>query len=68
VATATVERKVEAANRTELAKALGLSRTYVSQVLGGQRDPALSVARRVAKEIGLTVEDFAGYLESKAVN
>ena len=64
----TVERKVEAANRTELAKALGLSRTYVSQVLGGQRDPALSVARRVAKEIGLTVEDFAGYLESKAVN
>jgi transcriptional regulator with XRE-family HTH domain len=68
VATVTVERKVEAANRTELAKALGLSRTYVSQVLGGQRDPALSVARRVAKEIGLTVEDFAGYLESKAVN
>ena len=68
MATATVERKVEAANRTELAKALGLSRTYVSQVLGGQRDPALSVARRVAKEIGLTVEDFAGYLESKAVN
>lgn len=68
MATVTVERKVEAANRTELAKALGLSRTYVSQVLGGQRDPALSVARRVAKEIGLTVEDFAGYLESKAVN
>lgn len=65
---AVVERKVDAANRTELAKALGLSRTYVSQVLSGQRDPALSVARRVAKEIGLTVEAFAGYLETKAVN
>lgn len=68
MATAVIERKVDAANRTELAKALGLSRTYVSQVLSGQRDPALSVARRVAREIGLTVEDFAGYLESKAVN
>jgi transcriptional regulator with XRE-family HTH domain len=63
---ATVERKINGVNRTVLAKELGMDRSYVSRVLGGKKEPGLGAARKVAKRLGVRLEDFASYLESKS--
>lgn len=60
---ATLERKIEGVNRSELARECGLTRSYVSQVLNGKREPGISVARTVAKKLGVTVDVFADYLD-----
>jgi transcriptional regulator with XRE-family HTH domain len=44
--------------KTELAEKLGLSRSYVSLVMNGRRVPSLGVAVRMARELGVTVEEL----------
>jgi transcriptional regulator with XRE-family HTH domain len=66
-ATGVVEKKIGGVNRTVLAGKLGMDRSYLSQMLNGKRDPGLSVARKVAREVGVTVEQLAVYLEKKSM-
>ena len=60
-----IERKITEANRSAVARACALDRGYVSGVLSGKHDPGLSVARKVARAVGVTVDELAGYLERK---
>ena len=60
-----IERRLDSANRSGLARELGLTRSYVSQVLNGQRDPGLRVAKKVADRLGLTIDQLAIGLERK---
>lgn len=57
---------VESTNRSELARAICLDRSYVSLVLSGKRTPSLPVAAKMARKLGVTLDDFNGYLERKA--
>jgi transcriptional regulator with XRE-family HTH domain len=62
-----VEKKIDGVNRTVLARGLGLTRSYVSQVLSGKREPGLGVAIKVARGLGLTVEQLGEYLTRKGL-
>lgn len=63
-----VERKIEAANRTQIARNVGVTRNHVSLILSGKNVPSLSVAAGVAKEIGVSLDDLWGYLQTASVN
>jgi len=58
-----VDRKVEAANRSRLAREMGCDRTHVSKVLSGQYMPSLPLAANLARRLGVSLDDFYGYLE-----
>ena len=68
VETALVERKIKAANRSELARTLNVTRPHVSQVLSGKSVPSLTVAAGMAKELGVSLDQLWGYLQTAAVN
>lgn len=62
--TTPVERKIEQANRTQLARKVGVTRSHVSLILSGKNVPSLSVAAGLAKEIGVSLDDFWGHLQT----
>ena len=66
--TTQVEKKVVAANRSQLARELGLTRPHVSQVLSGKSVPSLAVAAGIAKGIGVSLDQFWDYLQTASVN
>jgi len=43
---------------TEVAKGLGMSKSLVSRVLSGKRSPSLDTAERMAKVLGLSMDEF----------
>jgi plasmid maintenance system antidote protein VapI len=43
---------------TEVAKGLGMSKSLVSRVLSGQRSPSLDTAEKMARVLGLTLDEF----------
>lgn len=63
-----VERKIEAANRSQLARDLGVNRSHVSQVLSGKSVPSLAVAAGMAKRIGVSLDQLWEYLQTASVN
>ena len=63
-----VERKIRTANRSELARSLNVTRPHVSQILSGKSVPSLVVAAGIAKEIGVSLDEFWGYLQTASVN
>lgn len=63
-----IERKVEAANRSHIARVIGVKREHVSQILSRRSVPSLAVAAGIAREIGVTLDDFWGYLQTASVN
>lgn len=60
-----VETLISAANRSSLAREMGLDRTHVSKVLGGCYMPSLPVAAAIAKNLGITLDEFFVYLNSR---
>lgn len=62
-----VDQLVTEANRTQIARALELSRPYISRVLKGQQEPSLGVVRGIAKELGVTTGELCDYLERVGV-
>lgn len=68
--TNTVDRKLAQANRSQVARSLGLDRSYVSQVLQRKRMPGLDVAAGIAKEVGVSLDQLHGWLvgASRLVN
>jgi transcriptional regulator with XRE-family HTH domain len=50
-------------SQAELARRIGASRSYVSQLMSGKIDePALSVAYAIADALNMTVDDFKPYI------
>jgi antitoxin component HigA of HigAB toxin-antitoxin module len=52
-----------ALSRTELANQVGCSVANVSRVLSGGRMPRLSMARKFAQALGLTLDEFTELLD-----
>lgn len=42
-------------NRSDLARAMGVKPSFISQILNGYRDPGLALVERVANAIGVEV-------------
>ena len=63
-----IERQVNRTNKAELARELGLTRTHVSRVLSGRSNPSLNMAADIARKLGVSLDDFHGYLQKAAVN
>ena len=63
-----VEQKIRAANRSELAREIGVTRPHVSQILSGKSVPSLSVAAGMAKRIGVSLDQLWDYLQTASVN
>jgi transcriptional regulator with XRE-family HTH domain len=55
---ALVQDKVAQANRTNVARAAGLTRNYVSLVLNGKREPSFDVAAKLARHLGITLDEL----------
>lgn len=47
----------------ELAEASGLKQSTISQYEGGTRTPPLSVAKKLAAILGVTLDDLAAHIE-----
>lgn len=60
-----VERRLDSVNRTQMAQDLGVTRFHVGRVLSGKKVPSLSVALKIAKRVGVTVEDLCEYWEQE---
>lgn len=54
-ATDTYTDQVSKRTLTEIARRAGLSRSHVSRVLSGKREPSLGAASRIAKAAGITL-------------
>ena len=63
-----VGERVGRANRTELARELGVTRSHVSQVLSGKSVPSLLVAAGMAKSLGVSLDQLWDYLQTASVN
>jgi len=50
---------------TELAQRVGIGVSHMSLIMNGKRIPSLPVARKIAKEMGVTVEEFCLRLDEK---
>ena len=61
-------RKIKAANRSELAREIGVTRPHVSQVLSGRSVPSLDVAAKIAKRIGVSLDQLWEHLQTASVN
>lgn len=59
---AQVAEKLAKVNRTQVARELGLDRSYVSQVLQGKRMPGLDVAAGIAGKAGVSLDAFHGWM------
>jgi len=68
VAETQVERKIRGANRSVLAREIGVTRPHVSQVLSGRSIPSLDVAARIAEGIGVSLDQLWEYLQTASVN
>jgi transcriptional regulator with XRE-family HTH domain len=53
-----VQSKVAAANRTHVAREVGLSRNHVSLVLSGKKEPGFVTAAKLAEKLGITLDQF----------
>jgi transcriptional regulator with XRE-family HTH domain len=59
----TVDRKVERANRSQLARELGVTRNHVSQVLNGRGTPSLKLAGGIARGLGVSLDELSEYFD-----
>ena len=49
----------------DLAKAVGVDRSYVGRILRGEKVPSLEVAGRLARALGLTLDELIKKISSK---
>lgn len=55
--------KFQGVNYSEVARAVRLSPSYVFYILNGRRNPPLTVARRIAENLGVSLEELADHVE-----
>lgn len=53
-----VQSKVDRANRTHVAREVGVTREHVSQILSGKKEPSFPVAAKLAKSVGITMDEL----------
>lgn len=46
-------------SHAQVAKVLGVSRPYVTQILRGHRQPSIDVLARIERKFGIPARDFA---------
>lgn len=68
MSTANVQQRVAESNRSRIADSTGLNRGYVSQVLNGKREPGIGVAKLLAKDLGLTLDEFYSWWKAASSN
>ncbi len=61
-----IAQQIQSANRTHLARQLGLSRVHVVQVLNGKQQPSLSVAAAIAKRLGVSLDALHDHIQRTA--
>jgi plasmid maintenance system antidote protein VapI len=61
----TLAAKIESANRSHLAREMGVDRSYISRVLTGHRGMSLDLALKLGRKFRVSVEDLAEYLNSR---
>lgn len=52
-------REQKGLSQTELANSVGLKQTTISQYENGSRRPNLSMAKKLADTLGMSLDDFA---------
>ena len=52
---------------SDLAERVGVGRSHMSLILSGQRMPSLPVAASIAKEMGVSLDEFYERLTERAV-
>jgi transcriptional regulator with XRE-family HTH domain len=45
-------------SQAEIARRLGMSRSYLNKIMQGERNPSLDLARDIATEMGVTLDEF----------
>lgn len=55
---ALVQSKIDSLNRTHVARGVGVTREHVSQILSGKKEPSFPVAAKLAREIGISLDDL----------
>lgn len=63
-----VVQRIRTANRSELAREIGVTRPHVSQILSGRSVPSLAVAAGMAKKIGVSLDQLWDFLQTASVN
>lgn len=56
-----VEGKAESANKAAIARKIGVEKSHVRHILRGTRVPSLEVAAAIARELGVSLDDFYRY-------
>jgi len=51
-------RRLKDLTQQEVAAKVGISRTYYSQIENGERDPAVSIMRKIAKSLDVEIADI----------
>lgn len=51
-------RMMKEYNQTELAKKLGIDRSYYNQIENGKVTPSMALLERIAEELGRNLKDF----------
>ena len=59
-----VRRKVESTTYKAIAASAGVDLSHVSRIMTGERTPSLPVAQRIAKHLGVSLDNLADYLFS----
>lgn len=60
-------QQIQSANRTHLAKELGLCRYHVVKVLNGKAEPSLSVAAALARKLGISLDELYRHIQKSAL-
>ena len=55
-------RILKQVNRSELARVLGVHKSYASKILGGSAQPGIAVMRRMGEVFGCTVDEVDQWL------
>ncbi len=56
-----IMKRIDETNKLRLAKKIGISESFLHMIKSGQRGPGLETAKKLAKELGVSLDDFARY-------
>jgi transcriptional regulator with XRE-family HTH domain len=61
-----VAERLQRTTYGRLARATGLTTSFVSRLLRGQRTPTMNTAMKLATELGVTLEDLFDYIKAQS--
>lgn len=57
-------KRLDATTYSKIAAGAGVDLSYVSHIMAGNRMPSIPVARRIAKHLGVSLDQFVGHLDT----